>query len=69
MEVGLRLIIFFIDTVFIQATDDIDDKLARGWTPIPLQPWFWISLSAFMVLVAIGLEIALHFNKQSNGKH
>ncbi|KAF9442920.1 hypothetical protein P691DRAFT_844735 [Macrolepiota fuliginosa MF-IS2] len=37
------------------------------WLPLPLRPWFWIPFIFILVLGAVGLEFALHFNKQSNG--
>ena len=36
-------------------------RLAQGWLPEPLRARFWIPLVAFMILSAIGLEIALHY--------
>lgn len=37
-------------------------KLAKGWVPVPLRAYFWIPLVISMILLAIGLEIALHLN-------
>ncbi|KAF8521330.1 hypothetical protein JB92DRAFT_2785803 [Gautieria morchelliformis] len=39
----------------------------KPWTPIPLRRWYAISLIIFMVLVAAGLQIALHFSIVQNG--
>jgi hypothetical protein len=44
------------------------DKVARGWTPVPLRLWFWIPLVTFMILLALGLEIALHFSNKQQGR-
>jgi len=44
-----------------------DDKHARGWTPVPLRARFWIPLVTFMILLAIGLEIALHYSNVQKG--
>jgi len=35
--------------------------------PIPLRPWFWVPFFVFLVLTAIGLEIALHFSNLYSG--
>ncbi|KAF5390631.1 hypothetical protein D9757_002631 [Collybiopsis confluens] len=37
------------------------------WIPYPLRPWFWIPFFVLLVLMAIGLEIALHFRWPANG--
>lgn len=37
------------------------------WTPLPLRPQFWIPFYLFMVLLAVGLEIALHFSNKQHG--
>lgn len=39
-----------------------------AWIPYPLRPWFWIPFFVLLVLVAIGLEIALHFSNKNNGE-
>ncbi|KAJ7276167.1 hypothetical protein B0H12DRAFT_1083885 [Mycena haematopus] len=44
-----------------------DEDLPRGWVPTPLRGWYAISLVVFLILVAIALEIALHFTKKNNG--
>jgi hypothetical protein len=44
-----------------------DIKGAGGWTPLPLRALFWIPLVTFMILLAIGLEIALHFSNVQQG--
>jgi hypothetical protein len=46
---------------------NVHEKFARGWTPVPLRPVFWIPLVSFMALLAMGLEIALHFSNKSSG--
>ncbi|KAJ4001822.1 hypothetical protein F5050DRAFT_1560083 [Lentinula boryana] len=38
-----------------------------SWVPYPLRPWFWIPFFVLLVLLAIGLEIALHFSNKNNG--
>jgi hypothetical protein len=42
-------------------------RLANGWVPEPLHAWFWIPLVTFMILSAIGLEIALHDSNVNSG--
>ncbi|KAJ3788686.1 hypothetical protein GGU10DRAFT_285725 [Lentinula aff. detonsa] len=42
-----------------------EDK--ESWVPYPLRPWFWIPFFVLLVLLAIGLEIALHFSNKNNG--
>jgi hypothetical protein len=42
-------------------------KLAKGWVPVPLRAWFWIPLVTFMILLAIGLEIAVRYSNQYDG--
>ena len=37
------------------------------WTPIPLRARFWVPLVVFMILLAVGLEIALHFSNVHQG--
>jgi hypothetical protein len=44
------------------------NKIAKGWVPLPLRAWFWIPLVAFMVLTAVGLEIALAYSRKNDGK-
>jgi hypothetical protein len=39
----------------------------QGWTPVPLRARFWIPLVTFMILLAIGLEIALHYSNVQQG--
>jgi len=34
---------------------------------VPLRAWFWIPLVTIMILLAIGLEIALHYSNQNSG--
>jgi hypothetical protein len=34
---------------------------------VPLRMWFWVPLVIFMILLAIGLEIALHFSNKQMG--
>ncbi|KAF8189611.1 hypothetical protein K438DRAFT_1832886 [Mycena galopus ATCC 62051] len=46
---------------------DDDEETPRGWVPTPLRGWYAITLVAFLLLVAIALEIALHFTKKNNG--
>jgi hypothetical protein len=43
------------------------EKFAQGWVPLPLRAWFWIPFMAFMILTAIGLEIALFYSNQLTG--
>jgi hypothetical protein len=45
--------------------DTTHDK--KGWVPIPLRAWFWIPLVTFMILLAIGLEVALNFSNKNQG--
>ncbi|KAJ7638599.1 hypothetical protein FB45DRAFT_827076 [Roridomyces roridus] len=44
-----------------------EEQPVDGWVPTPLQGWFALSLSAFLVCLAIALEIALHFTNKNNG--
>jgi hypothetical protein len=44
-----------------------DDKRGQVWTPVPLRARFWIPLVTFMILLAVGLEIALHFSNVQQG--
>jgi hypothetical protein len=44
-----------------------DGKHGQGWTPVPLRARFWIPLVTFMILLAIGLEIALHYSNVQKG--
>jgi hypothetical protein len=46
---------------------DEDEETPRGWVPTPLRGWYAIALVVFLLLVAIALEIALHFTKKNNG--
>jgi hypothetical protein len=43
-------------------------KIAEGWVPLPLRAWFWIPLVVFMVLTAIGLEMALAYSNKVDGR-
>ncbi|KIK67947.1 hypothetical protein GYMLUDRAFT_190832 [Collybiopsis luxurians FD-317 M1] len=49
---------------WIPVTADSEEPF---WIPYPLRPWFWVSFSVLLVLIAIGLEVALHFSKKNNG--
>ncbi|KAF8962330.1 hypothetical protein BDZ97DRAFT_1122718 [Flammula alnicola] len=40
---------------------------SKTWIPLPLQPYFWIPLIAFLVAAAISLEVALHFSNKRQG--
>ncbi|KAJ7368063.1 hypothetical protein DFH08DRAFT_761565 [Mycena albidolilacea] len=44
-----------------------DEEVPRGWVPPPLRGWYAISLVVVLFLLAIALEIALHFTKKNNG--
>ena len=46
---------------------DQDHKPVGAWTPVPLRLWFWIPLVTFMILLAIGLEIAFHISRVQQG--
>lgn len=48
-------------------SDDAVEANVHRWTPVPLRARFWIPLYTFMVLLAIGLEIALHFSNKQHG--
>jgi hypothetical protein len=48
---------------------DHDDRIVQGWTPVPLRLWFWLPLVTFMILLAIGLEIALHYSNKQKGRY
>jgi len=50
-----------------EPADSKDSRITRGWTPLPLQTYFWVPLVTFMALLAIGLEIALHFSNKQKG--
>ncbi|KIJ35111.1 hypothetical protein M422DRAFT_34811 [Sphaerobolus stellatus SS14] len=39
----------------------------QAWNPIPLRRWFAVTLLTIMVLVAIALEVALHFSRVKTG--
>ncbi|KAJ3756437.1 hypothetical protein EV360DRAFT_47926 [Lentinula raphanica] len=45
----------------------IDAEVKGSWVPYPLRPWFWIPFFVLLVLLAIGLEVALHFSNTNNG--
>lgn len=45
-----------------------DEEVPRGWVPPPLRGWYAISLVVILFLLAIALEIALHFTKKNNGE-
>ncbi|KAJ3778951.1 hypothetical protein FB446DRAFT_268736 [Lentinula raphanica] len=45
----------------------IDAEVKESWVPYPLRPWFWIPFFVLLVLLAIGLEVALHFSNTNNG--
>lgn len=38
-----------------------------GWTPTPLQTWFWVTFSILLVAIAIALEVALALTNRNNG--
>ncbi|KAJ6539120.1 hypothetical protein B0H19DRAFT_1177232 [Mycena capillaripes] len=44
-----------------------EDDLPRGWVPPPLRGWYAISLIIVLILLAIALELALHFTNKHNG--
>ena len=44
-----------------------DEDLPRGWVPPPLRGWYAIALVVFLLLLAMALEIALHYTKKNNG--
>jgi hypothetical protein len=46
---------------------DVREHGAKGWVPVPLRSWFWIPLVTFMVLLAMGLELALYFSNKNEG--
>lgn len=52
----------------ILGTDVKAHQFAKGWVPMPLRAWFWIPLVIFMILTAVGLEIALYYSKKLEGK-
>ncbi|KAA1473042.1 hypothetical protein DENSPDRAFT_218676 [Dentipellis sp. KUC8613] len=37
------------------------------WTPTPLKTWFWATYVTFLVLVAVGLEVARLYSSRNNG--
>ncbi|KAJ3854786.1 hypothetical protein EV368DRAFT_72682 [Lentinula lateritia] len=43
------------------------ENVPDSWVPYPLRPWFWIPFFVLLVLLAMGLEIALHFSNKNNG--
>ncbi|KAJ3863770.1 hypothetical protein EV359DRAFT_42489 [Lentinula novae-zelandiae] len=49
----------------VESDMDLEEK--DSWVPYPLRPWFWIPFFVLLVLLAIGLEIALHFSNKNNG--
>ncbi|KAF5349143.1 hypothetical protein D9756_009317 [Leucocoprinus leucothites] len=44
-----------------------DSSVDLKWLPLPLRLWFWIPFVLVRILGAIGLEMALHSNKKSQG--
>ncbi|KAK7021922.1 hypothetical protein VNI00_017151 [Paramarasmius palmivorus] len=44
-----------------------DDRAGKPWIPLPLRPWFWLTFVVILILLAIGLEVALHFSNKNNG--
>jgi len=44
-----------------------DEDLPRGWVPTPLRGWYAITLVVLLLLLAMALEIALHFTNKNNG--
>ncbi|KII91113.1 hypothetical protein PLICRDRAFT_155954 [Plicaturopsis crispa FD-325 SS-3] len=46
---------------------DNKHKIEKGWVPVPLRTWFWVTLVVFMVGGAIALEVALHFSNKNQG--
>jgi len=45
----------------------LKDRQSRFWVPLPFRPYFWVPLVVFLVLAAIGLEIALYFSNKNQG--
>uniref|UniRef100_A0A0W0FJG3 Uncharacterized protein n=1 Tax=Moniliophthora roreri TaxID=221103 RepID=A0A0W0FJG3_MONRR len=39
----------------------------KTWIPLPLRPWFWLTFVVILILLAIGLEVALHLSNKNNG--
>ncbi|KAF7352992.1 Non-specific serine/threonine protein kinase [Mycena venus] len=44
-----------------------DEDLPRGWVPPPLRGWYAIAFVVVLFLLAIALELALHFTEKNNG--
>ncbi|PPQ90530.1 hypothetical protein CVT25_015820 [Psilocybe cyanescens] len=44
-----------------------DQPGRKFFVPLPLRVYFWIPLVVFLVLGAIGLEVALHFSNKNQG--
>ncbi|TRM57514.1 hypothetical protein BD626DRAFT_411967, partial [Schizophyllum amplum] len=40
----------------------------KDWVPVPLRTWFWVLLATILVLLAIGLEVALHYSQRNQGE-
>jgi hypothetical protein len=41
----------------------------KSWTPLPLRTWFWVIYIILLICVAVALEVALHYNRKSQGEH
>lgn len=44
-----------------------DEEFINGWTPVSLKKKYWIPLVIFMLLLAIGMEVALTEAQKNNG--
>ncbi|KAJ6510035.1 hypothetical protein C8R47DRAFT_1208087 [Mycena vitilis] len=44
-----------------------EEELPRGWVPTPLRGWYAIALIIVLLLLAMALELALHFTNKHNG--
>lgn len=46
---------------------DVQPEEKEIWKPFPLRPMFWVPFVLFLLLGAVGLEVALSLTKKNNG--
>jgi len=45
----------------------IGNRQPRAWIPLPFRAYFWVPLVLFLLLAAIGLEVALRISNKNQG--
>jgi len=43
------------------------NRQPRAWIPLPFRAYFWVPLVLFLLLAAIGLEVALRISNKNQG--